>query len=99
MFASKSSQVCPIFPSFLHPESHWYSFCRDEIAGCSEKAYDFLTLAEAKKMMLLKTDQEVADFAGMVSSPLTSLVFVRNDHSTDSIRLGPYLHEHDDMFL
>ncbi|GAQ91151.1 Hypothetical protein KFL_007350010 [Klebsormidium nitens] len=38
---------------------------RDEIAGCSEKAYDFLSLAEAKKMMLLKTDQEVADFAGM----------------------------------
>jgi hypothetical protein len=41
--------------------------CRDEIAGCSEKAYDSLSLAEAKKMMLLKTDQEVRDFAGMVS--------------------------------
>lgn len=32
---------------------------RDEIAGCSEKAYDSLTLADAKKILMFSSDQEL----------------------------------------
>ena len=32
---------------------------RDEVAGCAEKAYHHLTLADARKMFMLKSDAEV----------------------------------------
>lgn len=35
---------------------------RDEIAGCSEKAYDFLSIADAKKMLMFSTDQELLTY-------------------------------------
>ncbi|KAG0448215.1 hypothetical protein HPP92_027936 [Vanilla planifolia] len=35
---------------------------RDEIAGCSEKAYDFLTIADAKKILMFSSDQELSDY-------------------------------------
>ncbi|KAL3687161.1 hypothetical protein R1sor_013470 [Riccia sorocarpa] len=36
---------------------------RDEIAGCSEKAYDFLTVADAKKILMFSTDRELQEYA------------------------------------
>eukprot|EP00246_Nothoceros_aenigmaticus_P002166 TRINITY_DN12977_c0_g1_i1.p1 TRINITY_DN12977_c0_g1~~TRINITY_DN12977_c0_g1_i1.p1 ORF type:complete len:274 (-),score=68.33 TRINITY_DN12977_c0_g1_i1:117-938(-) len=35
---------------------------RDEIAGCSEKAYDFLTVQDAKKLLMFSTDAELLDY-------------------------------------
>lgn len=43
----------------------WF-LCRDEIAGCSERAYGHLSVAEAKKMLLFKNDKEVLDYAAEV---------------------------------
>ncbi|KAJ7550781.1 hypothetical protein O6H91_07G118200 [Diphasiastrum complanatum] len=36
---------------------------RDEIAGCSEKAFDFLTVADAKKILMFSSDQELLKYA------------------------------------
>lgn len=41
---------------------------RDEIAGCSEKAYDYLTVADAKQIMMFSSDQELADYIAVVCS-------------------------------
>ncbi|XP_071702975.1 26S proteasome non-ATPase regulatory subunit 8 homolog A-like [Rutidosis leptorrhynchoides] len=35
---------------------------RDEIAGCSEKAYDSLTIKDAREVLLLSSDQELFDY-------------------------------------
>ncbi|MQL83843.1 hypothetical protein Taro_016345 [Colocasia esculenta] len=35
---------------------------RDELAGCSEKAYDHLSIAVTKKILMLFTDQELSDY-------------------------------------
>nr|XP_024401401.1 26S proteasome non-ATPase regulatory subunit 8 homolog A-like isoform X1 [Physcomitrium patens] len=46
---------------------------RDEIAGCSEKAYDSLSLVEAKKILMFASDQEL-------------LAYVLDDHPDWEIR-------------
>ncbi|ERN14062.1 hypothetical protein AMTRI_Chr01g111400 [Amborella trichopoda] len=35
---------------------------RDEIAGCSEKAYDYLSIEDAKQMLMFSSDQELAQY-------------------------------------
>ncbi|CAD5196158.1 26S proteasome non-ATPase regulatory subunit 8 homolog A [Musa acuminata AAA Group] len=35
---------------------------RDEIAGCSEKAYDYLSINNAKKILMFSTDQELSEY-------------------------------------
>ncbi|XP_040869834.1 uncharacterized protein [Glycine max] len=35
---------------------------RDEIAGCSEKAYDYLSIKDAKQMFLFSSDQELLEY-------------------------------------
>ncbi|KAI0494966.1 hypothetical protein KFK09_025112 [Dendrobium nobile] len=35
---------------------------RDEIAGCSEKAYDSLSVADAKKILMFSSDQELSTY-------------------------------------
>ncbi|XP_074579932.1 26S proteasome non-ATPase regulatory subunit 8 homolog A-like [Curcuma longa] len=35
---------------------------RDEIAGCSEKAYDYLSINDAKKILMFSSDQELSDY-------------------------------------
>ncbi|KAI3997347.1 hypothetical protein MKX01_003150 [Papaver californicum] len=35
---------------------------RDEIAGCSEKAYDYVSLADAKQMLMLSSDKELSEY-------------------------------------
>ncbi|KAE9610658.1 hypothetical protein Lal_00029647 [Lupinus albus] len=35
---------------------------RDEIAGCSEKAYDYLSLKDAKQILLYSSDQELLEY-------------------------------------
>ncbi|WOG88105.1 hypothetical protein DCAR_0207339 [Daucus carota subsp. sativus] len=35
---------------------------RDEIAGCSEKAYDTLSVADARQMLLFSTDRELSEY-------------------------------------
>ncbi|XP_010533567.1 PREDICTED: 26S proteasome non-ATPase regulatory subunit 8 homolog A-like [Tarenaya hassleriana] len=35
---------------------------RDEIAGCSEKAYDFLSISDARQMLLFSSDQELLTY-------------------------------------
>lgn len=35
---------------------------RDEIAGCSEKAYDYLSINDAKKMLMFSSDQELSQY-------------------------------------
>ena len=41
--------------------------CRDEIAECSERAYATLSVADARKLMLLSSDQETLAYAEEVS--------------------------------
>lgn len=36
---------------------------RDEIAACSEKAYEFLTVTDAKKLLTISGDQEMREYA------------------------------------
>ena len=40
---------------------------RDEIAGCSEKAYDSLSLTDAKKILMFASDQELQAYVLDVS--------------------------------
>ncbi|KAK1609373.1 hypothetical protein QYE76_033046 [Lolium multiflorum] len=35
---------------------------RDEIAGCSEKGYDFLSISDAKQMFMFSSDQELQQY-------------------------------------
>lgn len=35
---------------------------RDEISGCSEKAYDFLAISDAQKMLLFSSEQELLEY-------------------------------------
>ena len=37
--------------------------CRDEVAGCSQQAYDQLSLAEAQKMMFLSSSKQMEEYA------------------------------------
>jgi 26S proteasome regulatory subunit N12 len=41
--------------------------CRDEIAECSERAYTSLSVADAKKLMLFRSDEEAAAYAKEVN--------------------------------
>jgi len=43
--------------------------CRDEIAGCSERAYESLSTKEAKRLMLFNSDKELASYAKEVPPP------------------------------
>lgn len=36
--------------------------CRDEIAGCSEKAYDYLSVNDARQMLLFSSEQELFEY-------------------------------------
>jgi len=45
--------------------------CRDEIAGCSEKAYDYLSIKDAKQMLLFSSDQELLEYIKEVNYVLT----------------------------
>ncbi|KAF8413335.1 hypothetical protein HHK36_001314 [Tetracentron sinense] len=35
---------------------------RDEIAGCSEKAYDYLSMNDARQMLMFTSDQELSEY-------------------------------------
>ncbi|KAG6538002.1 hypothetical protein ZIOFF_003105 [Zingiber officinale] len=35
---------------------------RDEISGCSEKAYGYLSITDAKKILMFSSDQELLDY-------------------------------------
>ncbi|OIT00578.1 PREDICTED: 26S proteasome non-ATPase regulatory subunit 8 homolog A-like [Nicotiana attenuata] len=48
---------------------------RDEIAGCSEKAYDCLSISDARQMLLFSSDQEL-------------LEYVREEHPEWEIKKG-----------
>ena len=41
---------------------------RDEIAGCSEKAYDYLSISDARQMLLFSSDKELLEYVKEVSS-------------------------------
>lgn len=40
--------------------------CRDEVAGCSERAYPSLKVADAQRLLLIQSDQEASSFAAEV---------------------------------
>jgi hypothetical protein len=42
--------------------------CRDEIAGCSEKGYDYLSISDAKQMFMFSSDQELQQYIAEVNS-------------------------------
>jgi hypothetical protein len=39
---------------------------RDEIAGCSEKAYDSLSVTDAKKILMFSSDWELQEYVSEV---------------------------------
>ncbi|RYR17357.1 hypothetical protein Ahy_B03g062131 isoform C [Arachis hypogaea] len=56
--------LCYIFCIFLIVK---LSF-RDEIAGCSEKAYDYLSMNDAKQMLMFTSDKELSEYIKEVSN-------------------------------
>lgn len=48
---------------------------RDEIAGCSEKAYDCLSSSDARQMLLFSSDQELLEYVREVNLPLSLFLF------------------------
>lgn len=51
--------------AFSHAISHFYCYhwiIRDEIAGCSEKAYDYVSISDAKQMLLFSSEQELLTY-------------------------------------
>jgi hypothetical protein len=49
---------------------HCDFFCarRDEIAGCSEKGYDCLSISDAKQMFMFSSDKELQQYITEVKS-------------------------------
>lgn len=43
-------------------------FFRDEIADCSGQAYDYLSVSDAKKMLMFTSDQELLEYISEVSN-------------------------------
>jgi hypothetical protein len=61
--------------------------CRDEIAGCSEKGYDYLSISDAKQMFMFSSDQELQQYIAEVNSitfhfpcPLVDYVIFNTDY-------------------
>ena len=48
---------------------------RDEISGCGEKAYDYLSINDARQMLLFSSDQELLEYVEEVSSIEFSIPF------------------------
>jgi hypothetical protein len=60
------------YPSmFLLVDFHCIT-SRDEIAGCSEKAYDYLSISDARQMLLFPSENELLEYIKevLVSSAL-----------------------------
>lgn len=36
--------------------------CRDELAGCSEKGYDYMSIAEARQVLMFSSDKELHQY-------------------------------------
>lgn len=51
---------------------------RDEIAGCSEKAYDSLSLNDARQMLLYSSDKELVEYINEVTCVAPCLLFMLN---------------------
>ena len=49
---------------------------RDEIAGCSERAYASLSVADAERLLLFPSKKEVLDYAAEVWLQLQLLFFM-----------------------
>ncbi|KAF5178207.1 hypothetical protein FRX31_032208 [Thalictrum thalictroides] len=46
----------------MDPKLTEVSHSRDEIAGCGEKEYDYLSINDAKQMLMISSDQELSKF-------------------------------------
>jgi hypothetical protein len=65
------------YPSmFLVVDFHCIT-SRDEIAGCSEKAYDYLSISDARQMLLFPSENELLEYIKevLVSSALIFFIF------------------------
>lgn len=56
--------------------AHYYYFFsyRDEIAGCSEKAYDYLSINDAQQMLLFSSDRDLLEYIKAVNIGLKCLL-------------------------
>lgn len=52
---------------------------RDEIAGCSEKAYDSLSLNDARQMLLYSSDKELVEYINEVTYVAPCFLFMLNN--------------------
>lgn len=77
------------FPSLVNPLKTnlclvliWYLIIigRDEIAGCSEKAYDSLSINDARQMLLYSSDKEVIEYINEVTSVAPCFVLLHYAH-------------------
>jgi aromatic ring hydroxylase len=75
-----------------------WSSCRDEIAGCSEKAYDYLSINDAKKMLMFSSDQELSQYISEVFLFLFRKV-TENDLSLYCFYTTPYIIRSDVGFV
>jgi hypothetical protein len=69
-----------------------FDFCsitfRDEIAGCSEKAYDYLSINDARQMLLYSSDQELLEYIKEVCIIATCHFFFSSNYSKLLTNLG-----------
>ena len=50
----------------LRPPIHLSLFCRDEIAGCIEKAYEQIQFAEATRVLFFSSPKKMTEYAKKV---------------------------------
>ncbi|KAJ6287742.1 hypothetical protein OIU78_030452 [Salix suchowensis] len=59
VLSAKQNVPCKTFDYFMDLLA---KTVRDEIAGCSEKAYDYLSISDARQMLLFSSDNELLEY-------------------------------------
>lgn len=71
--------------------------CRDEIAACSEKAYAYLSITDAKRILMFSSDQELTNYVTQVHTTSNMFPFCSQILTLCNLilfRLETYFQEH-----
>ena len=73
--------------------------CRDEIAGCSEKAYEFLTLKDAKKLLMFTNEKDLLGYIKEVWYPSHFRMFILLEYGSNIFLIYLVALKFGDMWL
>lgn len=68
--------------------------CRDEVAGCSERAYRSLTVEDAQRVLLMPNSQETCHYAAEVRADCSHIMFAVTMCYWQILRLKDVTHRH-----